>query len=272
MTCVIVGQAASRHHWKHPMPPSKSCTCSRRWCFPPHWLPCAPPHGPPSGVLLSPLACHPCAPGCSGHGRCWCAHLGDVRSSLHRPAVSDLCHPEWPGSGVAVWHGHPQVRPDVALPLVRCALLDAQQQQHGSLCEQPCQLRPLRKQPLFSQPDCLLSTARKWVPTPLAASNKLLTALNITCMLGSKAHEDLAAAVHWQPYLDWTDDLKSHPGSGQGLCAGGRVIMMDDFAWLRELLAHISSTRVRLQRWHQQRGWDPEEGTGLISSAAGHTE
>lgn len=34
MTCVIDGQAASRHHWKHPMPPSKSCTCSRRWCFP----------------------------------------------------------------------------------------------------------------------------------------------------------------------------------------------------------------------------------------------
>ena len=48
--------------------------------------------------------------------------------------------------------------------------------------------------------------------------------------------------------------------------------MMDDFAWLRELLAHISSTRARLQRWSQQRGWDSEEGAGLISSAAGHTE
>ena len=59
---------------------------------------------------------------------------------------------------------------------------------------------------------------------------------------------------------------------GLGLSAGGRVIMMDDFAWLRELLARIRSTRARLQRWNRQRSWDSEEGAGLISSAAGHTE
>ena len=143
--------------------------------------------------LLSPAQL--CAPDCSGHGRCWRAHLGGVRSSLHRPALRDLCHTEWPGSGVFVWHGHSQVRTDVALPLFWCALQDIQQQQHGSL---PA-LQSMHRQPQFSQPDCMLCTqANRWLPTSLVA-NGLLSALDITCMLGSKALQLQAIATAMKP-------------------------------------------------------------------------